>query len=88
MVVYGGMANEEWKWNGAEASPLSIFVYSCGLWVNLEAENTDSLQAAAMTIDQFNSNEDKENIYLLGKFVSFSIFSVDVIKDSTLSTAQ
>ena len=68
MLVYGGMPNNEWtEWRGSNVSPLSIFVYSCGLWVNLEAENTDSLQAAAMTLDQFNSDENKENIYLLGK---------------------
>ena len=34
MVVYGGIPNDEWKWRGAGVSPMSIFVYSCGLWVN------------------------------------------------------
>ena len=63
------MPNDEWKWRGAGVSPLSLFVYSCGLWVNLETSSTDSLQAAAMAIDQFNSDEDKENIYLLGKLL-------------------
>ena len=53
--------------------PLSIFVYSCGLWVNLETTSTDSLQASAMTIDQFNTDGDKENLYLIGKYVFFSI---------------
>ena len=71
MVVYGGMLNDEWKWRGTHVSPLSIFVYSCGLWVNLETTSTDSLQASAMTIDQFNTDGDKENLYLLGNYVVF-----------------
>jgi hypothetical protein len=34
MILYGGQTNEEWKWRDTMA-PISIFVYSCGLWVNL-----------------------------------------------------
>ena len=37
----------------------------------METKSTDSLQAAALTIDQFNSDEDKENLYLLGKLWEF-----------------
>ncbi len=72
MVVYGGMVNDEWKWRVDEEkpSPLSIFVYSCGLWINLETQ-LDSLQASAMTINDFTSGPgsegNQENLYLLGK---------------------
>lgn len=65
MVVYGGMSNDEWKWRG-DLSSLSIFVYSCGLWISL-ATAKESLTGAALTLtdaDDFPLH----HVYTLGGF--------------------
>ena len=73
MLIYGGLTDHDWVWQGhgadeLEDRALSLFVYSCGLWINLEgAKESVSLQAPAMTIDTF-TNGDKEDVYLIGKF--------------------
>lgn len=64
MVVYGGMSNDEWKWRG-DLSSLSLFVYSCGLWISLQTSK-ESLIASALTL----TTEDFQvhHVYTLGGF--------------------
>ncbi len=67
MILFGGITEGDWNWRDA-LSPISLYVYSCGMWINLN-NNLDSRHPAlvgpGLAIDR---DARKESVYTLGGY--------------------